>query len=125
MLKMDNLLKPIPSEIKILYEAFQAVSIFYGIKNTDQDEIGALKNKKVNISTKKSNSADWRPGYKDLDSEIKLRHYSRKTIEGYKGWVRQLQGFTRSKDPQLLSSTDVKDFLTYLVLDDMWLMFSS
>jgi len=33
-------------------QAFQAASIFYGIKNTDQDEIGALKNKKVNISTK-------------------------------------------------------------------------
>ena len=77
----------------------------------------------MNISTKKSNSADWRPVCKDLDSEIKLRHYSPKTLEGYRGWGRQLQWFTRSKDPQLLSSTDVKDFLTYLVLDDMWLMY--
>ena len=34
-------------------QAFHAVSIFYGIKNTDQNEIGALKNKKENISTKK------------------------------------------------------------------------
>ena len=132
---MHNLMKPIPSEIKKLYDAllvkrgvplkdknqteqqqkqaFHAVSIFYGIKNTDQDEIGALKNKKENISTKntglKSNSFDWRPVYKKLDSEIKLRHYSPKTLEAYRGWVRQLQGFTRSKDPQLLSSTDVKD----------------
>ena len=54
--------------------------------------------------------------YKNLDSEIKLRHYSPKTLEAYRGWVRQLQGFTRSKDPQLLSSTDVKDFLTYLAV---------
>ena len=68
-------MKPIPSEIKILYDAllvkrglrlkdknqteqqqkqaFHAISIFSGIKNTDQDEIGALKNKKENISTKK------------------------------------------------------------------------
>jgi hypothetical protein len=68
-------MKPIPSEIKILYDAllvkrgvplkdknqteqqqkqaFHAVSIFYGIQNTDQDEIWALKNKKKNISTKK------------------------------------------------------------------------
>jgi len=29
-------------------QAFHAVSIFYGIKNTDQDEIEALKNKKEN-----------------------------------------------------------------------------
>jgi len=35
-------------------QAFHAVSIFYGIKNTDQDEIGVLKNKKENISTKKT-----------------------------------------------------------------------
>ena len=123
MQNMHNLMKPIPSEIKILYDAllvkrgvpltvhfyyrkwlryyldfcfkyyhdkskkesfsyfikklknknqtgqqqkqaFHVVSIFYGIKNTDQDEIGALKNKKENISTKKtgikSNSTDWR-----------------------------------------------------------------
>ena len=33
-------------------QAFHAVSIFYGIKNTDQDEIGALKNKSENISIK-------------------------------------------------------------------------
>ena len=123
--KMDNLMKPISSEIKTLYDvllvkrgvplkdsllhfikklkdknqteqqqkqAFHAISIFSGIKNTDQDEIGALKNKKENISTKKtcikSNSADWRPVYKNLDSEIKLRHYSPKTLEAYRGWVR-------------------------------------
>ena len=86
MQNMHNLMKPIPSEIKILYDAllikrgvplkasllhfikklkdknqteqqqkqaFHAISIFSGIKNTDQDEIGALKNKKENISTKK------------------------------------------------------------------------
>jgi hypothetical protein len=33
--------------------AFNVVSIFYGIKNTDQDKIDVLKNKKANISTKK------------------------------------------------------------------------
>ena len=122
-----QILSYVIKKLKDKKQAFQEVSIFYGIKNTDQDEIGALKNKKVNISTKKtglkSNSADWRPVYKNLDSEIKLLHYSPKILEGYRGRVRQLQGFARSKDPQLLSSTDVKDFLTYLVLDDMWLMY--
>jgi hypothetical protein len=75
MQNMDNLMKSIPSEIKILYDAllvkrgvplkdknqteqqqkqaFHAIYIFSGIKNTDQDEIRALKNKKENISTKK------------------------------------------------------------------------
>ena len=34
-------------------QAFHVVSIFYGIKNTDQGKIDVLKNKKANISTKK------------------------------------------------------------------------
>ena len=86
MQNMHNLMKPIPSEIKILYDALlvkrgvpltvhfyyrkwlkyyldfcfkyhhdksKAVSIFYGIKNTDLGKIDVLKNKKANISTKK------------------------------------------------------------------------
>ena len=47
-------------------QAFHAVSIFYGIKNTDQDEIKVLKNKNETISIKKSSlkltNADWRIG---------------------------------------------------------------
>jgi len=101
-------------------QAFHAVSIFYETKNTAQDEIAALNNKKENISTKKPElkliGSDWGPVYKNLESEIKLRHYSPKTLKAYRGWVKQLQGFTRSKDPQLLSSTDVKDFLTFLAV---------
>jgi len=101
-------------------QAFHAVSIFYEIESIDQDRIGALKNKKENIATKKTaldaTHVDWSRVYRNLDSEIKLRHYSPKTLEAYTGWLRQLQGFTRSKDPQLLSATDVKDFLTFLVV---------
>jgi integron integrase len=101
-------------------QAFHAVSIFYEIETIDQDRIGALKNKKENIATKKTaldaTHGDWSPVYRDLDSEIKLRHYSPRTLEAYTGWVRQLQGFTRSKDPHLLSAADVKDFLTYLAV---------
>ena len=101
-------------------QAFHAVSIFYEIETIDEDRIGALKNKKENIATKKTvldaTHGDWSPVYRNLDSEIKLRHYSPRTLEAYTGWVRQLQGFTRSKDPHLLSATDVKDFLTFLAV---------
>ena len=85
-----------------LKQAFHAAFIFYEINNTDQDKIQILKNKKANISTKKSNSADWRPVYKNW-------HYSPETLEAYRGWARQLQGFTRSKDPQLKIRA-LKDF---------------
>ena len=75
-------------------EAFHAVSIFYDLKNVNQDKIGALKNRKENISTKKTDfksaNSDWRPFYEDLNAQIKLRHYSQKTLKSYRGWVRQL-----------------------------------
>lgn len=70
-------------------QAYYAVAVFYEIKNTDQDKIETLEHKKENISTKeaelKSTNADWRPVYNDLASEIKLRHYSPKTLEAYRG----------------------------------------
>jgi len=61
-------------------------------------------------------NADWTSVYNDLDAEIKIRHYSPKTLKAYRGWVRQFQNFTKSKGPQLLSNTDVKDFLTFLAV---------
>jgi site-specific recombinase XerD len=55
--------------------------------------------------------------YSDLTAEIKLRYYSNSTLKTYTTWVRQFQGFTKSKDPQLLSPSDVKEFLAFLAVD--------
>ena len=55
--------------------------------------------------------------YNDLKSEIKIRHYSPNTLKTYTGWARQFQDFTKSKNPQLLVDSDVKDFLTHLAVD--------
>lgn len=91
-------------------QAYDAVSIFCQIekRKTSQNNALVLKNKNRNISTKKtklkSTNADWSALYSGLDSEIKLRHYSPKTLQAYRGWLRNLQGFTKTKDPQLLSS---------------------
>ena len=89
----------------------------------------ALSNSKNRIATKKkyneaklkkghfkSTNADWTSVYNDLNAEIKLRHYSSKTLRSYRGWVRQFQSYNKSKDPKLLSSPDVKDFLTFLAV---------
>jgi integron integrase len=59
-------------------------------------------------------NADWTSIFDGLKHEISIRHYSPRTLRSYTGWTRQLQTFTKSKSPDLLSSTDVKDFLTYL-----------
>ena len=103
-------------------QAFQAISIFYQIekKRNERPNTQIFNNKNENISTKNnkltSTKADWRPIYNDLHAEIRLRHYSPKTLKSYRGWVRQFQNFTKSKDPRLLSTSDVKDFLAYLAV---------
>jgi len=100
--------------------ASRAISIYYEIKPSSTDHRTALgRNHRAALPNRellKPTRADWTSVYDNLDSEIKLRHYSPKTLRAYKGWVRQLQGFTRSKDPKLLSGSDVKDFLTHLAV---------
>jgi integron integrase len=51
-----------------------------------------------------------------LEDEIRVRHYSSKTLKTYKGWVQKFQIFTRSKNAELLSSDDVKEYLTFLAV---------
>ncbi|MBI5409988.1 MAG: phage integrase N-terminal SAM-like domain-containing protein [Nitrospirae bacterium] len=46
-------------------------------------------------------------------AEIKTRHYSPKTIKTYSTWIRKFQTFIRDKEPQSLSTDDVKEYLTF------------
>jgi hypothetical protein len=57
--------------------------------------------------------ASWRSEYARLTDEIRVRHYSSKTLRTYQGWVKQFQAFTRSKAPAELSTDSVKEFLTF------------
>ncbi|NIR50808.1 integron integrase [candidate division KSB1 bacterium] len=58
----------------------------------------------------------WAKIYNDLDTAIKVRHYSPKTYKTYAGWVRQFQYFTHEKAPESLTMDDVKSFLTHLAV---------
>lgn len=60
--------------------------------------------------------ASWEAEYAKLSNEIQVRHYSPRTLKTYVGWVRKFQTFTRSKTPKLLSTDDVKNFLTDLAV---------
>ena len=55
--------------------------------------------------------------FDQLVNEIKLRHYSPKTLKAYRVWIRQLQTYTKSKDYQKLSQQDVVDFLSFLAVE--------
>jgi integron integrase len=70
-----------------------------------------------NSAELKLTGASWVWVYDNLNSAIKVRHYSPKTLEAYKHWTQKLQTFTRSKDPRLLSMEDVKGFLSFLAVD--------
>ena len=52
----------------------------------------------------------------ELAAEIKVRHYSRKTLKTYANWSRRFQRFLKNKPPQDLSTADVKEYLTYLAV---------
>jgi site-specific recombinase XerD len=103
-------------------QAYHAISLFYelGLEPINSDKLALLKNKDEKLATKKDSlkltNANWAPVYDGLISEIKLRHYSPKTLKSYRSWIRQFQNYTRSKDSRLLSTADVKDFLTFLAV---------
>lgn len=64
----------------------------------------------------KSSSPEWDELISKLADEIKVRHYSRKTLKTYAHWSRQFQRFLKNKSPQELSTSDVKEYLTYLAV---------
>ena len=50
------------------------------------------------------------------ENEIQVRHYSKKTLKTYTGWLRAFQAFTKSKPPLSLCTDDVNEFLTFLAV---------
>ena len=102
-------------------QAVDAISLLYGYYSTQNDKTSVFKNKKETISSKKEGlkltNSSWVPVYNDLNAEIRIRHYSNSTLRTYTTWIRQFQGFTKSKDFRLLSSSDVKEFLSHLAVN--------
>jgi hypothetical protein len=65
-------------------QASDAISIYYEIEAAHSGKNVTFKNKNVIISTKKvslkTKNANWTQVYDDLNAEIKIRHYSPKTM---------------------------------------------
>jgi len=59
----------------------------------------------------------WESVYKRLSDEIKVRHYSPKTLKAYSKWVAQFRSFVNNKKLEQLTPDDVKQFLTYMAVD--------
>ncbi len=84
-----------------------------GQNHSDQSRSNSLTvNQPINETR-----ASWVFVFDQLINEIKIRHYSPKTLKAYRGYICQLQTFTKSKDYQKLSQQDVIDFLTFLAVE--------
>ena len=66
---------------------------------------------------KKTDSPAWDKVIEKLAAEIKLRHYSRKTLKSYADWARKFQSYLKNKPPEELSPAEVKAYLTYLAVN--------
>ncbi|MDR4503837.1 MAG: integron integrase [Candidatus Scalindua sp.] len=104
-------------------QASHAISLYYSIAHTVADPVeklrsGRIQNEHISPGNKdlSDEGMEWQAALGNLSSEIKIRHYSPKTLKAYTLWVRQFQAFTRKKEPQLLSSAEVKEFLTFLAI---------
>jgi integron integrase len=72
--------------------------------------------KNINVRAASEPRAGWKAAYDTLNDEIKVRHYSPKTLKTYSMWIKKFQAFVNSKDTRSLSSADVKEFLTFLAV---------
>jgi hypothetical protein len=64
----------------------------------------------------KSDSQEWDTVLEAMAEEIKVRHYSRKTLKTYGKWSRCFQRFLKNKPPDEVATEDVKEYLTYLAV---------
>jgi integron integrase len=58
----------------------------------------------------------WEAAIQSLTNEIRVRHYSQKTLKTYTTWVYKLRSYSQKDDPQTLTTADVKSFLTFLAV---------
>ena len=74
------------------------------------------KKDSLSHQTKTGKGASWKAEYGRLAEALQSRGYAPTTSKKYTRWVRKFQAFTRSKPPELLSSTDVREFLESLTM---------
>jgi integron integrase len=102
-------------------QAKKAVELYYsGIEKSES----SLKNvvsiheihEDIKLFDPKADNDPWVLAVDGIKNEIKLRHYSKKTLKAYSLWAEKLRYYTKNKLPESLTPNDVKDFLTFLAV---------
>jgi integron integrase len=102
--------------ISLYYELILAKNTLFNVPLLPKTGFSEKPDVKEKVLSKPLAGASWRAEYTELANEIRVRHYSPKTLKTYKQSLRQFQTYTRSKAPALLSTADVKEFLTSLAV---------
>jgi len=107
--------------IKISETAVREINTQYAPQIRPEEPQLALLNRSASQYTnagyqEKSKSPEWDAVLEAMAAEIKVRHYSRKTLKTYANWSRRFQHFLKNKPPQELSTADVKEYLTFLAV---------
>lgn len=108
-------------------QAAEAVQLFYSLAGGYPEavpEVGEeisirekVRHYQTTTPVKNKDEQKWEKALNKLADEIKVRHYSPKTLKSYRGWAVKFQHFLSSKDPENLDSEDVKRFLTYQAVE--------
>ena len=60
---------------------------------------------------------EWNRTIEKMIKVLRLKHLSLNTEKTYTGWSRQFQGFLHGKNPDDLSTDDIRSFLSYLAVE--------
>ena len=61
-------------------------------------------------------ATSWEREYRDLESAIKLRNHSDRTLTAYRFWITKFQAFVRSRPTGELATQEVRGFLSALAV---------
>ncbi len=80
----------------------------YFLSSQHPDKAGCIPENLIN---------DWKAVEEKMIEAIRLRHRSYSTEKTYIAWIRQFQGFLKSKELKALDGKDIQDFLSYLAVE--------
>ena len=107
-----------------LDQARAAVGLYYsGLGKNEPDNPTVPDSKRaVEVEEEKGayaaegKNTGWDLSIETLANQIKVRHYSKKTLKAYTLWTEKLRYFVKDKEPETLDVEDVKAFLTFLAV---------
>lgn len=101
-------------------QAKKAINLFYDLVHSYKKQSSppsAKKKKNAAPPLDTTINQSWKKELDVLENEIKLRQYSRRTLQTYRMWARRFQAYMKSKSPALLNSSDAKEFISYLAIE--------